>query len=377
MRVAIDARMGHTRVGMGVYVRGLISHLGKIDRQNEYFIITHKGKKADFVPEQKNFIKWKTSISYENHFRRDFWEQAYLPLKLHKIKINVYHGPNYVLPILAKTGMVLTAYDMISFATPEWYKSISRFRVQKLLKVSAMKAQKIITGSENSKRDIIEILKVPEEKVKVVYIGVDSAYKPINDQDRINSVKARYGIANKYILHVGSLNPRKNISRLIEAYNRLPQSLREEHQLVLVGKRGWRADEILAKVKELHLENRVIFTGFVKDDDLPLLMNASSLLTFPSLYEGFGIPPLEAMACGTPVVASNTSSIPEVVGDAALLFDPYNVEEMTEAMYRALTDKQLRNELRQKGFERIKQFSWEKAAKETLAIYNEVYYGRK
>lgn len=377
MRIAIDGRMGHTRVGMGVYIRGLISHLGKIDRRNEYFIITHRGKKADFIPNQSNFIKWGTSISYKNHFRRDFWEQGYLPLKLRKANIDVYHGPNYVLPIFSKNGLVLTIYDMTLFASQEWYKPISRFRVQRLLKTSAKRAHKIITGSENSKRDIIEILKVPEEKVQVIYIGIDDVYRPIDDRRGLDFVKTRYGITSRFILHVGSLNPRKNIPRLIDAYNMLPAKILKEYELVIVGKKSWKADKIFAETKKLGLEDRVIFTGFVADSDLPLLMNAADLLAFPSLYEGFGIPPLEAMACGTPVVASNTSSIPEVVGDAALLFDPYNVEEIANAMYRALTNEQLRDELRQKGFERAKQFSWEKAARETLAVYEGVYAARR
>jgi glycosyltransferase involved in cell wall biosynthesis len=373
MRIAIDARMGHMHVGMGVYVGGLISHLGEIDKANEYFIIVNKGRNADFVPRQENFIKWVTSISYENHLTRDLWEQGYLPLKLHRHKIDIYHGPNYVLPIFTKAGTVLTAYDMISFATPEWYKPISRFRVQKLLKLSAKKANKTIAGSENSKRDIIKILRVPEEKIKVVYIGINDIYRPINDKHKLDSVKTRYDIADRFILHVGSLNPRKNIPRLIDAYSRLPAKIMEEYQLVIAGKRSWRADEIFAKAKQFGPEERIAFTGFVAEDDLPLLMNAADLLAFPSLYEGFGIPPLEAMACGTPVIASNTSSIPEIVGDAALLFDPYNVEEMAAAMYRALTDEQLRYELRYKGFERINHFSWEKAARETLALYGEAY----
>lgn len=208
--------------------------------------------------------------------------------------------------------------------------------------------------------------------MKVIYIGIDYMYKPINDNHVLDSTKIRYNITNKFILHVGSLNPRKNLSRLIEAYARLHEVILDEYQLVIVGKRIWKTDEIFTKVKQLGLENKFVFTGFVNDDDLPLLMNAADLLVFPSLYEGFGIPPLEAMACGTPVTASNTSSIPEVVADAALLFDPYNVEEMSAAMYKVLTDEQLQGKLRQKGFERVRQFSWEKAARETLAVYEEV-----
>jgi len=377
MRIMIDARMGHTRVGMGVYVRGLLDGLAKIDKENDYYVIINKDREENFVPIQNNFHKIYTNITYSNYLLRDFWEHLYLPLKLHKTKIDVYHGPNYVLPILGKGRMVLTIYDMISFATSGWYKPISRFRVQRLLKISAKKADKIITGSENSKRDIINILGLPDEKVKVIYIGIDNTYKPISDHHKLDTVKKRYNITGSFIMHVGSLNPRKNIPRLIEAYSKLPAEILKEYQLVIAGKRSWKADEIFAKAKQLGLGDRVTFTGFVEDADLPLLMNAAALLAFPSLYEGFGIPPLEAMACGTPVIASNTSSIPEVVGEAALLFDPYNVEEMADVMYRALTDKQLRNELRKKGFQRVKQFSWEKAARETLSVYEEVYQAKR
>jgi len=305
------------------------------------------------------------------------WEQVYLPNLLNENRIDIYHGTNYSLPLFAKTKMVLTIFDMISFLSSKWYKSISRYRVQKLLNLSAKRADKIITGSENSKKDIVNILGIPEEKIKVIYIGVDEEYKIINDQSKLNFVKAKYSISKKFILHVGSMNPRKNIPRLIEAYGKLPMQLLKEYRLVLVGEKGWRSNEILAKIEQLGLKNSVIFTGLVEDDDLPLLMNEASLLAFPSLYEGFGIPPLEAMACGVPVVASNASSIPEVVGDAALLFDPYNVEEMTALICEVLTDEELRDDLVKRGFEHMKHFSWEKAAQETLAVYNEIFSGRK
>jgi glycosyltransferase involved in cell wall biosynthesis len=377
MHIAIDVRMGHTRVGMGVYVRGIVSNLGKIDKENEYFIILNKGGKDNFVPLQDNFHKIFTNITYSDYLKRDLWEQVYLPNLLNENRIDIYHGTNYSLPLFAKTKMVLTIFDMISFLSSKWYKSISRYRVQKLLNLSAKRADKIITGSENSKKDIVNILGIPEEKIKVIYIGVDEEYKIINDQSKLNFVKAKYSISKKFILHVGSMNPRKNIPRLIEAYGKLPMQLLKEYRLVLVGEKGWRSNEILAKIEQLGLKNSVIFTGLVEDDDLPLLMNEASLLAFPSLYEGFGIPPLEAMACGVPVVASNASSIPEVVGDAALLFDPYNVEEMTALICEVLTDEELRDDLVKRGFEHMKHFSWEKAAQETLAVYNEIFSGRK
>jgi len=372
MRIAIDARMGHSRVGIGVYVRGLLNNLSKIDKENNYYIIINKNKREDFVPKQDNFHKIYTNVTYSDYLRRDLWEQGYLPWILYKNKVDIYHGPCYSLPIFAKVKMIITVYDMMSFKV-EYYKAISRSRVQNLIKISAKRAQKIITGSENSKMDIIRILKIPEDKINVIYIGVDSEYKQVNDKSRLDSIKEKYGINKKFIQYVGSLKANKNIPRLIEAYSRLPEDILKKYALVITGGKGWKSKEIFSRVKRLGLENNVIFTGFVDDNDLSLLINAATLLVFPSLYEGFGIPPLEAMACGTPVTASNISSIPEVVGDAALLFDPYNIEEMATAMYRILIDEQLRNKLKKKGFERVKKFSWERAAKDTLKIYEEVF----
>lgn len=372
MRIAIDARMGHTRVGIGVYVRSLLNGLAKIDKIDNYYIILNKNKKENFVPIQDNFHKIYTGVTYSDYLRRDLWEQGYLPWKLYKNKVDIYHGPCHSLPIFAKIKMIITIHDMMSFKR-EYFKPISRSRVQNLIKISAKRAQKIITISENSKMDIIRILKMPEDKIKVIYNGVDSEYKQVNDKSRLDSIKEKYGINRKFIQYIGSLKASKNIPRLIEAYSRLPESILRKYALVITGGKGWKSKEIFFRVKALCLENNVVFTDFVDDNDLPLLLNAATLLVFPSLYEGFGIPPLEAMSCGIPVIASNASSIPEVVGDAALLFDPYNVEEMTETMYRVLIDKQLRDKLIKRGFEHVKQFSWENSARETLQVYKEVY----
>lgn len=376
MRIAIDGRMGHYCVGIGVYVRGLLQNY-KIDKGNEYYVIVNKGKNSDFVPLQDNFHKIYIDVTYSDYLRRDLWEQIYLPFILYMEKIDVYHGPNYVLPYFTGTKSVVTMYDMISFLPDNWYKPLSRTRVQKLITISAKKANKIITGSDFSKNDIKRILNISEDKIKVIYTGIDESFKPIDEKEKIKAVKLKYSIDKRFILCVGSINPRKNILRLIEAFSKLPSNFLGHYRLVIVGKKSWGYDEIFYKVKELKLEEKVIFTGFVAEEDLPYLLNAADLFVFPSLYEGFGIPPLEAMACGIPVVASNASSIPEVVGDAALLFDPYNVDEMAAAMYRALTDEQLRIELRQKGFECVKLFSWERAAKETLSVYEEVYRNGK
>jgi len=360
-------------VGVGVYVRGLLKGLSSIDTENEYFIIVNKGKNADFVPTSDNFHVLYTNVTYSSYINRDLWEHFYLPLVLQQSRIDVYHGTNYVAPFFSKVPSVVTMFDMISFAAEDWYKPLSRYRVRMLIKMSAKKSRKIITGSVSSKKDIIRLLKVPEKKVEHIYVGIDNIFKPYNEQHKLDSIKIQYNIRDKFILYVGSINPRKNLIRLIEAYNRLRPELKANYQLVIAGMKGWKADEVILKVKQAGIENRIVFTGFVPEDDLPYLINAAEFLIFPSLYEGFGIPPLEAMACGTPVLASNTSCIPEIVGDAALLFDPYNVDEIASAMYKALVKDNLRKSLVDKGFERVKLFSWEETARRTLELYREVY----
>jgi len=215
--------------------------------------------------------------------------------------------------------------------------------------------------------------------------GNETTFQPVRDEEAIEAVKARYGIAGDYVLFVGTLQPRKNLIRLIEAFSpstrlrraqssrsgrRLsnPQSPISNLQLVIAGKKGWLYEEIFQQVEELELEGKVVFTGYVVAGDLPALLSGAGLFVFPSLYEGFGLPVLEAMACGTPVICSNASSLPEVAGDAALLVDPLDVEGLAAAMERVLGDEALRAELIERGFERARKFSWERCARETLDV---------
>jgi glycosyltransferase involved in cell wall biosynthesis len=205
----------------------------------------------------------------------------------------------------------------------------------------------------------------------VIACGIDPQFKPVADEDVRQGVLARYGIDRPYLLYVGGINARKNIARLFEAYAQV-RATHPDVILVVAGKRQWQTGEIDAAFRRFNLEDQVHFTGYVDDRDLPALYSAAELFVFPSLYEGFGLPPLEAMACGTPVVTSNASSLPEVVGDAALTVDPYDVDGLAAAIKHALTDEDLRVELRRRGVARAAQFTWQRAARETLAVYAQV-----
>jgi glycosyltransferase involved in cell wall biosynthesis len=219
-----------------------------------------------------------------------------------------------------------------------------------------------------TKCDLIERYGTEPDKITVVYPGYDEAtFQPVRDEEVIEAVKARYGIAGDYILFVGTLQPRKNLIRLVKAFADCRSPI-ADCRLVIAGKKGWLYQEIFRRVEELGLEKKVVFTGYVPEGDLPALLSGAHLFVFPSLYEGFGLPVLEAMACGTPVVCSNASSLPEVAGDAALMVDPLDVEGLATAMERVLSDEELRAELTERGFKQARKFSWERCARETLAV---------
>lgn len=375
MRIAIDARMGDTSGGIGVYIRELISQLVEIDKKNQYFIITNKYSDRSFVPSVDNFTILVSSITRKHYFIKDLWNLFFLPFLLKANNIDVYFNPRYILPFFkGKTKMVVTVHDMIAFLYSEIWPGISGFRIRNYIKLSSQRADAILTISNCAKKDIVRTLHIPENKVKVIYCGINKKlFKPIPDLSLQRLIKRKYGIRKKFILTVGPLGTRKNHDRLIDAYSILPKYIREDYQLIITGEKKGTYNNLLKKVSEIYLVDDIVFTGFIPEKEMPMIISAASLFVFPSLYEGFGIPLLEAMACGIPILASNVSSIPEVVGSAALLFDPYNINKMANAINRGITDEDLRQKLVQKGFERIKKYSWKNTAKGILGVFEEVY----
>jgi len=221
--------------------------------------------------------------------------------------------------------------------------------------------------------DIVKLLRVPEEKVVVTYVGVDPMFRPLDREKCYSKINTKYGLSgSEYIVSVGELHPGKNFVRLIQAFSKIKNN-NAPYKLLIVEKKGWRYQDIYTVIEDLDLKNDVIFTDYVPFEELPVLYNGAALCVYPTLYEGFGLPALEAMACGTPLVTSNVSSLPEVVGDGGILVDPYNVDLLSEAIVKVLSDYNLRRDLRKKGLFQAKKFTWEKAARKTLKVYEEVY----
>lgn len=285
----------------------------------------------------------------------------------------VFHATEHLLPPLAQAKSVFTFHDAIFALFPQYHLPMNLLYLNTMMPRFLRRAHAIIAVSECSKRDCVRLYGVDPAKIRVIYEGVNPRYRPIHDPKRHTQVREKYRLPPKFLLYLATIEPRKNLVALVEAYHAL---LNTEHaddvHLVIAGKKGWLFQPVFDKVRELGLEARVHFTDWVDDDDAPVMMSMAEAFVFPSLYEGFGLPPIEAMACGTPVVCANTSSLPEVVGTAGLLFDPADVRWLAQASVRVLFDEPMRAELRVRGPVQAAKFSWQNAARETLQVYHDV-----
>ncbi len=279
----------------------------------------------------------------------------------------LFHATEHLLLPLRRAATVLTVHDLIFRRYPQHHKPLNRWYLNATMPLFCRRAGHIIAVSEQTKRDVMAAYGVPAEKITVIYEAADAHFRP-QSPEVVAAARARYHLADRYLLFVGTLEPRKNLIRLLAAFERL-HAARLTDALVIAGKRGWLYADFFARLEESPARQAVIFPGWVDDADLPALYAGSQVLAFPSEFEGFGLPVLEAMACGTPVVCSNSSSLPEVAGEAALLVDPFDVDALTAALGRVLTDAALAEEMRLRGLQQAARFSWAQAAQRTLEVY--------
>jgi glycosyltransferase involved in cell wall biosynthesis len=284
---------------------------------------------------------------------------------------DLFHATDHLLPRLSGMGSVFTLHDLSFLTCPETHLAENRWFLRLMMPAFLRRADAVICISERTRKDALRYYGLDEAKIHVIGEGVDARFKPVMDEERLNDVRARYGLPERFILFVGTLEPRKNLVTLLEALRALRGEGRDE-KLVVVGRKGWLHEGIFARIRDLGLEGDVVFPGYLADEDLPALYGAATVFAFPSLYEGFDLPPLEAMACGTPVVCSSAASLPEVCGDAALLVAPTDVTALTAALRRALDDSALREDLRARGLRQASRFDWREAAEKTRAVYASV-----
>jgi glycosyltransferase involved in cell wall biosynthesis len=287
--------------------------------------------------------------------------------------VDLVHTPSLLVPPVGRsTKLVVTVHDLAFLHYPECFGRWARMMMGRGLRIAVKEADHIIAVSDSTRRDLIEVAGAPEERVTVVYEAAGGVFKPTEDPGMRQATRHRYGIEGSFALFVGTLEPRKNLTTLLDAMSLLKASGRVETQLVIAGPSGWVVKDLSRQVSRRRLEDQVIIAGRVADDDLPSLMSMARLFVYPSLYEGFGLPVLEAMACGTAVVTSNTSSLPEIGGDAVLLIDPRRPDELARAIQQVWDDSSLRQRLEQESLSRAASFSWKRAAQETLNVYRGV-----
>jgi glycosyltransferase involved in cell wall biosynthesis len=364
VKVAIDTRKLHD-FGIGTYIRNLLRHLARIDRENEYVLLCHEpdmGVADQLGPNFRTVLEPSPNYSLR--------EQVHIPWVLMREKPAVFHAPHYVLPTAVRCRSVVTIHDCIHLMFPQYLPNRAAYAYARAAMWSAAQSSdRILTVSEASKRDILHFFNVPPEKIAVVYNAIDERFWIEPDADHISRVRERYQLDHGFVLYAGTIKPHKNLVRLIEAFAELRQSPFEELKLLIIGDEISKLPALRRAVHTHKLHKHVRFLGFLPDETLAVLYRLAAVFVFPSLYEGFGLPPLEAMASGTPVVTSNVSSLPEITGDAALLVDPYDVDSIVNGMRRVLADPALAAEMRTKGLVRARDFSWERSVARTHDIY--------
>lgn len=369
MKIAIDARgvNWYRGTGIGTYTDKILKYMIKNNKENLYRIYWSGDNYEDFEAENTKIIM--ASKKYHK-----FFQQHYFPSDLEREFVDVYHIPQNGIGLSENISCkkVVTIHDLIPYVLPE---TVGRGYLLKFLKEMPKiidLADGIITVSECSKRDILKFFPIDESKIFVTPLAADSKYKPLEKSMCRNKIKNEYQIEKPFVLYIGGFSPRKNVSSLITAFSKIHKNLEKDYDLVIVGAN--KDDSALLKQlsQNLDISSNIKFTGFVPEDLLPIFYNACDVFVYPSLYEGFGLPPLEAMSCGTPVITSDISSIPEVVGDGGILINPFDMENLMYSLEALLNDESIQEELSAKALERASNFSWEKTSEKTVEAYKKI-----
>lgn len=356
---------GYRQAGVSRYIEFLLRALPSAAPDIEAVVFTgpQSGACAERFP---SALRWHRSrVPTGRPEIRILWEQVAGPVALRRAGVDLVHGPVNVIPVLDGLPGVVTVHDLAFRVYPEQYPRAKQRYLDLLTGLSVRSAARVVTVSESTRRDVLRFYRVEPERVVTVPNGVDPAMVPVTDEGRLARFREVHGLPEEFILYLGTLQPRKNLVGLLRAYARAGV----EAPLVVAGGKGWMYEPVFAEVRALGIEGRVLFAGYADPEDLPLWYSAATAFVFPSFYEGFGLPVLEAMACGAPVITSDSSSLPEVAGDAALLVDPRDVDALAGAIERLMGSPGLRADLRERGLARAREFSWERTARETAAVY--------
>jgi glycosyltransferase involved in cell wall biosynthesis len=380
MRIGIDYTSAvRQRAGIGRYCRELIQALVKLDAENEYVLLIAGRLTADESAELDTRFAGHANvvlrpIPLSDRWLNRLWHRLQLPLpvELFTGPLDIFHSPDFTLPPVRRAKTLVQIHDLSFLRVPKYADPKLQSYLKTVVPRCAKHADLILADSQHTKQDIVSLFRIPSDDVMVILGGVESRFHPIADLDRLARAQERYDLPERFILGLGTLEPRKNFAGLIEAYHQLYAQQELVQHLVIGGGKGWLYGGIFERIKTLDLQDRVHLIGFVADNDLPSLYTLADLFVFPSFYEGFGLPVLEAMACGTPVVSSNAASLPEVVGKAGLLVNPTDTDALAEAMDLLLSNAALRQQYIAQGKIQARRFTWKRAAYQLLLAYQHV-----
>jgi glycosyltransferase involved in cell wall biosynthesis len=359
MKIGIDISSTKvTGAGTTTYIRELLAVLGECDHSLEIETYCYSSI----------FSRHRKLLRKIDAIRRDiFWCNFTLPRQVKETKVDLLHCPAILAPMTCVKPVVFTVHDIYILKHPESFKFWNRELVKRFLPVILKRADRIISISEFTKSEVLEMFPgISADKIDVTPLGVNSNYRVVGEVKK-SIVREKYELTKPFLLTVSTIEPRKNLANVLGAFSQISDKI--DHELVLVGAYGWKCSDLFELIEELGITNRVRFLGYIDGEDLPVLYNLADIFLYPSLYEGFGLPILEAMASGCPVITSNCSSMPEVAGDAALLVDPLEQDNLAEEIIKLLSDGTLRNDLQAKGLNRVEQFTWRNCAEKTLAVY--------
>jgi len=382
MRIAIDYTAATRQAaGIGNYVRSLVDAMLAQDAANQYILLTSgRPPRERPFPEAKNARG--RSLIIPDRYLNVLWYRWRLPLPATFFtgQVDIYHGPDFVLPPLnGHTRKIVTVHDLAFIEHPEYAVPALAAYLKKVVPEAIAAADVVASVSRTTSQTLIDHFHTPPQKITLIPNGIRAYLRRVTDPVLLEATRHKFGLKGPLVLGVGTQEPRKNHLGIIKAFHKAISSGNKQARpamLALAGGSGWLYEETQQAVAELKLDKKVRFLGHVSDLDLMLLYSLADVFVFPSFYEGFGVPPLEAMACGAPVITSNTSSLPEVVGDAALLVDPHNINEIAHAITRILGNTQLQEELRQKGYQQAARYTWQKSAQKMLSVYQQVYEGK-
>ena len=372
-RVGLNAQLlslkqSYRSAGISWYIFNLLQNLGDVAPDFRYTAFVND---ADFQSSSARLSVRRNSVRHQKPTLRILWEQSKLPFAIRREKVDLLHSLAFVSPIATTIPSVVTIYDLSFLHYPHLFRPFNRWYLNTFTRLSALRADAVIAISESTRQDVISAFGILPSKVHTVYCGVDATFKPM-PLPAVETFRKKHGLPSKFVFRLGTIEPRKNVEGVINAYAAWHARDENVPPLIVAGGKGWYYQEVFKLVESLNLKDSILFPGYVPQADLPLWYNAASLMVYPSHFEGFGLPVLESMACGTPVVTSNVSSLPEVAGDAALMVSPTDTDALSRAMQSVFEDEALAQSLREKGLRQAAKFNWLKAAQQTVDVYRRV-----